>query len=351
MGGMYNYFDMQLQENVSLGDFSTMRLGGTARYLVNVSNQQELADAVAWAAKQQLPLLMIGGGSNIIWRDEGYDGLVVVNKIKGYKDNIQDKEHFLTIGAGENWDEVVDRTVQSGLTGIECLSLVPGSAGGTPVQNVGAYGQEIADTLVQVEAYDLQTKTFCTIAATDCAFAYRTSRFKAADRGRFLITSLTLRLHEGDPKPPFYAGLQHYLDEHKVTQYTPATIREAVIAIRSAKLPDPAKVANTGSFFGNPIVLNPEFERLTQQFGNDMPHWDAGEGKTKLAAAWLVEQAGFKDAHDKKTGMATWPTQALVLVNEKASSTADLLEFKKQIVDAVAAKFGVTLEQEPELLP
>lgn len=348
---MYNYPCMQLQENVSLTDFSTMRLGGTTRYLVSVTNRQELIDAVNWAEKQQVPLLMIGGGSNIVWRDEGYDGLLIVNRMRGYRDVAEGDDHFVTISAGENWDDVVRRTVEAGLTGIECLSLVPGSAGGTPVQNVGAYGQEIADTLVQVEAYDMQTKTFCNIAAADCDFAYRTSRFKAADHGRFLIVSLTLRLHAGNPEPPFYAGLQRYLDEHKITEYTPESIREAVIAIRSAKLPDPAKIANTGSFFGNPVVTSAEFERIAAEFGDNIPHWEVGTGKVKLAAAWLIEQAGFKDKHDVATGMATWPTQPLVLVNEKAGSTADLITFKRQIEDAVRQKFGVILVQEPELLP
>jgi UDP-N-acetylmuramate dehydrogenase len=341
---------MRLQENVDLRDFSTMRLGGKTRYFTSVNNRQELTDAVAWAAKNRVPLMMIGGGSNIVWRDEGFDGLLIVNEIRGYKDDVQGDDHFITIGAGENWDDVVARTVDAGLTGIECLSLVPGSAGGTPVQNVGAYGQEVADTLVQVETYDLQTKTFCTIAAADCSFAYRTSRFKDADKGRFLIASLTLRLKKGDPTPPFYAGLQRYLDEHKVTAYTPATLREAVVAIRSAKLPDPAKVANTGSFFGNPIIIKTEFERLAAEYP-DMPHWNVGENNVKLAAAWLIEQAGFKDMHDETTGMATWPTQPLVLVNEKAGSTADLLAFKRRIEDAVRQKFGVELQQEPELLP
>jgi UDP-N-acetylmuramate dehydrogenase len=342
---------MTLKENVSLKGYSTMRLGGTARYLVTVTNRREVAEAASWAEKHGVPVLMVGGGSNIVWRDEGFDGLIVINAIKGYEDVAEGDEHYLTIGAGENWDETVAKAVAAGLTGIECLSLVPGNAGGTPVQNVGAYGQEIAETLVQVEVYDTVTKTFCAIAAKDCDFSYRSSRFKSADHGRFFILNLTLKLHIGNPKPPFYAGLQRYLDEHTITNFTPAVIRDAVVAIRTAKLPDPAKVANTGSFFGNPIVPDSEYARLAAEFGDSIPHWSAGEGKTKLAAAWLIEQAGFKDFHDKATGMATWPAQSLVLINEKAGSTADLLKFKQQIVDTVAEKFGVTLQQEPELLP
>lgn len=340
-----------LQKDVSLAAFSTMRLGGLARYAVEVTNRQEVAAAAAWAQAQNLPAIMIGGGSNIFWRDDGFNGLVMVNKILHYEDFAEDEaNHYLILGAGETWDSVVERSVQSGLTGIECLSLIPGSVGGTPVQNVGAYGQEIANTLVSVEAYDTQTARLVNIPAADCQFAYRSSRFKTSDHGRFFITGITIHLLVGKPQPPFYSSLQHYLQTNKIPDITPQTVRDAVIAIRSAKLPDPAKVANNGSFFANPVVDRWVFTQISDDY-DDVPHWEVDENNVKMSAAWLIEQVGYKNKHDPITGMATWESQSLVLVNEQAKTTADLLTFKQQIVDAVQAKFDITLVQEPELLP
>ena len=329
-----------------------MGLGGAAAYLLEVHDRQVVAEAFSWARSRSLPILMIGIGSNIVWRDEGFPGLVLVNRVKHYETYEEDETNvYLTVGAGENWDSVVERSVQAGLTGIEALSLIPGTAGATPVQNVGAYGQEIADTLVSVEAFDTQTGKLVTLSAADCDFAYRTSRFKSADRGRFLITSLTLHLMKANPVPPFYASVQSYFDAHAITEYTPLALRQAVIAIRTAKLPDPAQVHNTGSFFANPIVGVSVLKGLEEAFGS-VPNWETNEpGKIKLSGAWLIERAGFKAIHDDATGMATWPTQPLVLVNEHARSTADLLAFKQKIVDSVQNKFGATLAQEPELLP
>jgi UDP-N-acetylmuramate dehydrogenase len=215
---------------------------------------------------------------------------------------------------------------------------------------VGAYGQEIAQTLVSVEAYDLHTQQFVNIPNEECGFGYRTSRFKTTDRDRFLITGLLLHLIKGNPEPPFYHTLQGYIDEHTIHDYTPKTIREAVIAIRTTRLPDPRKVANNGSFFANPVIEPAIFTQL-QADNPDIIHWPQPDGRVKLSAAWLVEQAGFKDFHDPETGMATWPAQPLVFINEHAKKTADLLKFKQKVVDAVQAKFTVKLEQEPELLP
>ncbi|HEY5805957.1 MAG TPA: UDP-N-acetylmuramate dehydrogenase [Candidatus Saccharimonadales bacterium] len=341
---------MDIRQNVSLRGYSTMRLGGVAAYMVDVRSREEVQQAVSWAEERGLPAIMIGGGSNIVWRDEGFSGLVIVNKIMGYEERQEGEDFLVTIGAGENWDAAVARAAEKGLTGIECLSLVPGTTGGTPVQNVGAYGQEIAQTLVSVEAYDRQTKRFVDIPNADCAFGYRTSRFKTTDHGRFFITSITLRLKQGDPAPPFYNALQSYLSENGIHEFTPQIIREAVIAIRRSKLPDPALVANNGSFFANPVISKEHLERLQKDYG-EVPNWPAEDGRTKIPAAWLIEKVGFKGAHDQETGMATWPMQPLVLVNEHAQSTAQLLTFRQKILDAIQKKFDITLEQEPELLP
>lgn len=328
-----------------------MGLGGVAAYLTDVHSREEVAEAVSWAKSHELPIIIIGGGSNIVWRDEGFPGLVLVNKIKQFEIRETADGADVLIGAGEDWDNIVERCVDAGLTGIEALSLIPGTAGATPVQNVGAYGQEISDTLVSVEAFDTQLNDFVSIANADCGFGYRTSRFKTVDRGRFYITSLHLKLRKGSPKPPFYAAVQTYFDEHDIKDFTPSALREAVVAIRTKKLPDPAVVHNTGSFFANPIIEKTAFQKLQQAYA-DIPHWQTNDqNEVKIPAAWLLEQAGLKDVHDDETGMATWPTQPLVLVNEHAKSTADLLAFKQKIIDVVQTKFNVPLRQEPELLP
>lgn len=344
-------------EDVSLRDYSTMRLGGKASYVAEIVSQEELVEAVQWAQNRNFPLLMIGGGSNIFWRDEGFEGLLLINKIVGREIINEDNSGAtIKVGAGEVWDEVVAWTVEKGWSGLESLSLIPGSTGATPIQNVGAYGHEIAETFIELEAYDRKTEKFVTIAKEDCNFSYRNSRFKSADRGQFLITSITLRLLKEVPKPPFYGALDRYFKEHKTTDYTIQAVRDAVIAIRTSKLPDPSRVANNGSFFANPIVEPALLEQITKDHPklNDWPtpwHWPTKDGKVKIAAGALIEYLGFKDYYDPATGMATWPTQALVLVNKGAHTTADLLAFRDKIAAEVYKQFKITLIQEPELLP
>jgi UDP-N-acetylmuramate dehydrogenase len=342
---------VKVEYNVSLKYFSTMRLVGSASMVVTVRNKREIIEACDLAAKNNQTVVMIGGGSNIFWQDSGFDGLLLLNKIKGFKIQKDGDGARITIGAGENWDEAVNRMVKKGFTGVEALSLIPGTVGGTPVQNVGAYGQEISQTLVNVEAWDNKAKEFVTINGKDCDFSYRSSRFKfGPDRGRFFISAITLKLAKGSPQPPFYPSVQNYFDELGIKSPSSSDLRQAVIQIRQAKLPDPKIVANNGSFFGNPIISLDQFENLKSHYP-DIPNWPVEPGYVKLAAAWLMEQAGFKNYRDSATGMATWPTQPLVLVNENANSTADLLNFKQQIVDTVFQKFKVKLTQEPELLP
>lgn len=340
---------MYILENVPLNTYSTMRLGGNAAFMTEVSSRQEIADAVEWADERQLPAMIIGEGSNIIWDDDGYPGLVLINKMQGFEITSEyDTGQYITAASGMHWDSFVAKTVDMGLTGVESLSLVPGTVGATPVQNVGAYGSEVSSTITTIEAYDRQEKKFVNLRGSDCAFGYRTSRFKTTDRGRFFITYVTFFLQRGNPQPPFYNALQQYFADHAISNITPAVVREAVIAIRSSKLPDPAVVANNGSFFANPILSNSEYVELSAEYP-DVPHWNTETG-VKVAAAWLIEQTGFKDFHDEETGMATWPTQPLVLVNEHAQTTAQLKQFKQKIIAAVQDKFKITLVQEPELI-
>jgi UDP-N-acetylmuramate dehydrogenase len=246
---------MNIYENVSLAPYSTMGLGGAAAALTAIETRMELLEALSWAQERKVPVLMIGGGSNIVWRDEGFSGLIIINKLQRYETfQEDDTNYYVTAGSGEIWDTVVERAAQAGLTGIEALSLIPGTTGATPVQNVGAYGQEISQTLTTVEAFDTQVADFVTIPASDCGFGYRTSRFKTTDRGRFYITAITLHLTKGNPQPPYYGSVQTYFDEHAVGEITPMVLRNAVVDIRSHKLPDPSRVHNNGSFFANPIL-------------------------------------------------------------------------------------------------
>jgi UDP-N-acetylmuramate dehydrogenase len=342
---------MQILENISLVRYTGMAVGGQTRYLVEVHNRMELLEGLSWAQEKNLPVIMIGSGTNIVWRDEGFNGLLLVNKIEHYDAYEEDAENvYVTVGSGEVWDSVVKKTVTAGLTGVEALSLIPGTAGATPVQNVGAYGQEIASALLSVEAFDTQARDFVAIPAGDCGFGYRLSRFNSVDKGRFFITAITLHLIKGTLLPPFYGALQSYFDAYKITDYSPAAVRAAVISIRAAKLPDPKVIPNNGSFFANPIITDEQYSYLSENY-TAIPHWSVGTGSTKISAAWLIEEAGYKDIHDSETGMATWLKQPLVLVNEHAKSTADVLTFKQKITTAVQKKFNVELQQEPELLP
>jgi len=341
---------MQILENVSLAKYSTMRLGGPARFFAKAKAKNDLIELWKWSRHKAVPIIVIGEGSNIIWRDKGYDGLVVINQIKGFvKEEISPTSALFTIGAGEDWDEIVKKTVEQGYSGIEQLSLIPGTTGATPVQNVGAYGQEIKDVLVSVEAFDSETGEFVTIENEDCHFRYRDSRFKSADHGRFFISSIALQLATDNPQPPFYGSVQDYLDQHNITTPSAKDIRKAVVTVRTKKLPDPDVVANNGSFFGNPIITHKQFAKLQNQYPR-IVSWPVDNEQVKVSAAWLIEQAGFKDFHDRQTGMATWDKQPLVIINESAKSTADALAFRDKIIDSVEHHFGITLLQEPELI-
>lgn len=338
---------MKILTNVPLKDYSTMRLGDTADALTTVTTKEELAEALDWAETHHMPHLMLGGGSNIIFSD-GYHGLVIVNALHGFEVVHQDDDGAtVRVGAGENWDDVVARTVDMGLSGIEKLSAIPGTAGATPVQNVGAYGAEIKDTLAELEAYDTATKKFVTLSNADCKFAYRTSIFKSPYNRHYIITSITLKLSKSKPQPPFYESLQKFLEKRGITDYTPQTIRQAVIDIRAQKLPDPHTIANTGSFFKNPIVDKRMLGHIQQSYA-DVPYFDMPDDKVKLLAGWLIDKAGLKGyrAH----GMKVYEQNALVFVNESAKTYADLAAFKQEIIKKVEQAFCVTLEQEPELI-
>lgn len=336
---------MDIHTNIPLKNYTTMKLGGNARFMTDVRSPEELATVYRNSKQQGLPVLILGGGSNIIIRDEGFDGIVVRNRIPGFA-VVDDQPSATTIriGAGEEWDSVVQRTVDMHLTGIEAMSAIPGTAGAAPVQNVGAYGQEIADTLLSLEAYDSHTDSFVVLQSADCNFSYRDSIFRGDAAGRYVITAITLSLFKASPQPPFYGAVQTYLDENDITLFTPQVIRDAVIAIRANKLPDPTVTPNTGSFFKNAIIEDWQLNDLRAEYA-DVPTYDMPDGRFKVPTGWLIEQCGYKGK--SLHGMRVHDKNALVLINESATSYADLAAARDEIIGAVRDQFRITIEQEP----
>lgn len=336
---------MDIHTNIPLKNYTTMQLGGKARFMTDIHNADEVAAVCRNASSQQLPIFILGGGSNIIVHDEGFDGIVIRNRIMGF-DVIsnEDGRAVIKIGAGENWDEVVKRSVEMNLSGIEAMSAIPGTAGAAPVQNVGAYGQEIAETLLSVEAYDIGSDRMVVLQNADCGFSYRHSIFRGDAAGRYVITSITLELYKTPPQPPFYKAVQDYFDTNNITMFTPQIVRDAVIAIRMDKLPDPKVTPNTGSFFKNAIVEDWQLTDLKKEYP-DIPTYDMPDGRFKIPTGWLIEQTGLKG----KTlhGMRVHDKNALVLINESATSYADLAAAREEIMGAVRDKFRIAIEQEP----
>lgn len=338
---------MEFYTKVDLSRYSTMQLHGRATALTEMHSKQELLEALQWAQDRQLPILILGGGSNVIFSQD-YHGLIIINLLKGFTMlNRSGKTVVLRIGAGENWDEIVSRTVAMGLSGLEKLSLIPGTAGATPVQNVGAYGAEIADVFVELEAYDLKTKQFVILDKAACKFSYRMSIFKSLKDRRYVITSITLQLSTKPPHPPFYEALQKELDAKRIRTYTPQVIRDAVIAIRTIKLPSPKIMPNTGSFFKNPIVDRATLKRLQAQYP-EIKYFPVSEQTAKLSAGWMIDKAGLKGYSSH--GMRIYEKNALVFINDSAKTYTDLAAFRQEIVDIIYALYGIKLEQEPELI-
>lgn len=336
---------MDVHTGISLKNYTTMRMGGQARFVAPVTMVDEVATLYKQAQKQNLSIFVLGGGSNVIAKDEGYDGIVLLNRIKGF-DVVNDDSSSMTIriGAGEVWDEVVERTVSTGLTGIEALSAIPGTAGAAPVQNIGAYGQEVADTLLAVEAYDSKQDEIVTLSAEACQLSYRHSIFRGDQIGRYCIISITLKLYKSAPSPPFYAAVQQYFDDHRISIVTPLAVRDAVIAIRKDKLPNPEERPNTGSFFKNAVIEDWKLDDLRQRFP-EIPNYNMPDGNFKIPTGWLIEQAGLKG--QLLHGMRVHDKNALVLINEAASGYADLAAARAEIIQKVYDMFHIQIEQEP----
>jgi UDP-N-acetylmuramate dehydrogenase len=336
---------MDVHTNIPLKNYLTMRLGGDTRFMAVAHNAEDIAALCRNARAQGLNIFILGGGSNSLAKDTGFDGIVIRNSIKGVTVISEDSSSTtIQFGAGELWDDAVKLTVDRNLSGMEALSAIPGTVGAAPVQNIGAYGQEVADTFVSLDAYDITTDQFVTLNADQCQFAYRHSIFRGESSGRYVITSVTFKLYKTTPSPPFYKALQDYFDARNTTLFTPEVIRQAVIDIRKEKLPDPVERPNTGSFFKNAIIELWQRDELLKEYP-DMPSYDLGNKTFKIPTGWLIEQTGLKGS--LLHGMRVHDKNALVLINESATSYQDLAAARSEIIGAVRDKFRITIEQEP----
>lgn len=346
------------RENQILAPYTTLGLGGPARYLCPCEDVATARSIAEEARSSGLPLHVLGGGSNTVFLDGGFDGVVLHVRLKGVE-VIQDGGHALVrAAAGEDWDALVVRTVEEGLAGIECLSGIPGYVGATPIQNVGAYGQEVSQTVAQVEAMDLGTLEMVSFAPGDCAFGYRTSRFKGKDSGRYLITSVTFRLRRGAPDAPRYPELERAVSPLGVSEMDPpqalTAMRDAVLTLRRQKsmVLDPAdpNTRSVGSFFTNPVLTEDGakafLELVRARFADGVePPLYPGAGGYKVPAAWLIERAGFERGY-RLGGAAISERHTLALVN-RGGTTLELLALAEEIEQRVQTVFAVTLRREP----
>jgi UDP-N-acetylmuramate dehydrogenase len=352
--------DIQIQENIPLAPYTTFRIGGPARFFCEVTTGEELLEAVTFARERSLPLFVLGGGSNLLVTDQGFDGLVLRVKIEGaiiigggYRDD-RPKQTSVTydVPGGMDWDAFVLKVAEAGVTGIECLAGIPGLVGGAPIQNIGAYGQEVSTSILWVNVFDLETLSFVTLTAEHCGFAYRRSIFNTTHRSRYIVISVTFRLDlDATPSLP-YADLQNYF-AGRGSAPKPIEIYHAVRNIRQGKgmliVEGEADCRSAGSFFKNPVVPTSILQDIASTLAlpvDKIPHWTAGEDQVKLPAAWLLERAGFvKGFHLGEAGISSRHT--LALINRGHATFADIALLRDTIQREVAYRFGIQLEQEP----
>jgi UDP-N-acetylmuramate dehydrogenase len=339
------------RESVELAPRTTLGVGGAARFFVDAADAASVGEALAWAKRRGVPSRILGGGSNVVVSDDGFDGLVLQPALRGRSFREAHGGIELDVGAGELWDDVVRDSVERGLSGIECLSGIPGWAGATPIQNVGAYGQEVAETIVRVEVLDRTTLEISALTQSECRFRYRDSLFKSEEPDRFVVLSARFRLRRNSPDGAHYAELQKYLDERGIERPSPLSLREAVLELRGRKsmLYDPADEngRSCGSFFTNPIVGG-DFAVGVEEIARSgpMPRYPQPDGRVKLAAAWLIERSGFsKGQRMGPVGLST--KHALAIVAHDGARAKDVLAFAESIRSGVRERFGIELANEP----
>ena len=348
---------MRIEENKSLAPLTTLGIGGPARWFVSASTEADIAGSAAWAREKGVPLFVLGGGSNLLVADAGFNGLVLHVALKGItvqEATASPAERLYQVAAGEDWDQFVQRTVDDDCAGLECLAGIPGTAGGTPVQNVGAYGQEVASVIDHVRAFDLHEQVFVEFSASECAFAYRQSRFNTTDCGRYAVTSVDYRLKLRGNATLKYADLQKVFAAKSMPGLH--EVAKTVRAIRRSKgmliVEGDPDSRSAGSFFKNPIVSREQAGCVALKAGADPPRFPAGPGKendVKLPAAWLIEKAGFTKGYMLgPAGISSKHT--LALVNRGGATAAAILMLAGKIRDTVEERFGIQLQMEPVML-
>lgn len=346
---------MEIQENIALAPLTTLGVGGSARYFACAVSVEDVIAAVTFAEERKLPLFVLGGGSNVLISDNGWPGLVLQMRISGI-DHTHERETIrLIVGAGEDWDAFVAFCITRHLAGLECLSGIPGSVGATPVQNVGAYGQEVSQTIAAVLVFDLADKQVREMDATDCEFGYRSSVFNTRERGRYIILRVTYEVRAGGSPNLSYADLQKYFADRNEAP-TLAEVRQAVLKIRASKgmliTPGDPDSRSAGSFFKNPVLMAPQFDELSQrakQRDLPLPSYPALSQNRKISAAWLVENSGFTKGYVKgRAGIST--KHALALLNRGNASAAEIIALRDEIQQRVEQQWGIKLEPEPVLV-
>ncbi len=343
---------MVILENISLAPFTTFGIGGPAQWFAEVTNEGGIREATDWARGRGVPLFVLGGGSNLLVSDRGFPGLVLHITLMG----IERDGGLFRVGAGEPWDDCVEQTLIADCAGCECLAGIPGTVGGTPVQNVGAYGQEVSSVIERVRVFDVAERRFAELAADECGFSYRRSRFNGADRGRFIVTRVDYRLRESGAPTLQYPDVKRAM-ETKRSSGLPSLeeVAAAVREIRRSKgmllLEGDPDCRSAGSFFKNPVV---GVEFLERPVARGAPHFPAGPGaenvgRVKIPAAWLIEQAGFKKGYALgAAGISSRHT--LALINKGGASAEEILALAEKIAAGVEARFGIRLEREPVLV-
>ncbi len=348
--------DLTVLENIPLAPMTTLGIGGPARFFLRAGNRDTVRAGVRWAAERQLPVLVLGGGSNMLIADEGFPGLALHVAVRGVETRGSHRVAEITAGAGVNWNALVRHSVAMGWAGLECLAGIPGLVGATPIQNVGAYGQEVRDTIVRVDALDLATDEIVTLSNAECRFGYRVSRFKLEDRNRFIILAVTFRLTPGGAAVIRNIELQRQLQQLCLQQPSIAEMRDIVLDIRRRKsmvldMADP-NTHSAGSFFTDPVLSLAQFAALealiTAQYGEEtrIPRFPTTDGAIKIPAAWLIEHAGFRRGHIYgHVGISE--NHTLALINRGDATAREMLDLARDIRDRVRERFGITLLPEP----
>ena len=336
-----------VQEYKSLKAYNSFGIEVKSRYFVEVLTERDLEELLQSPIIAQHELLVLGGGSNILFTRD-FEGLIIkmsipgISVIPGNNDEI-----IVSSGAGVVWNDLVNYCVSNGFAGIENLSLIPGTVGASPIQNIGAYGVELKDVFHSCNAYNISTGQPRTFSFEDCRFGYRDSIFKNELKNKYIITRVNFKLTKTGHINTQYGAINEELAKRGISDPDIADISEVVAAIRVSKLPDPSTIGNAGSFFKNPVIARDEFQRLISTFPN-IVNFPAPGGKVKIAAGWLIEQCGFKGKVVGNTG--TWKNQALVLVNHGGATGHEVYSFSEQIIEDVDAKFGIRLEREVNIL-